>query len=89
MAAMAPKSKDKRLGLGEPWASELAAFRTAMGLGNTEIGVVRAAIRAFIKMQVGRDEDLRIAYEAELERINAAKIQPIRLVKTDNEGGPT
>jgi hypothetical protein len=77
---MAPPSKDSRIRLLEPLATEFAAFRAAFGGGNTEIGMLRDAVRAFILSRTKRDKELRIRYEAELGRLNAAKRQPLRLV---------
>ena len=82
---MAPKSRDSRIRLGEPLATEFAAFRAALGLGASEIGVIRDAVRAFIAARVGRDEDLKASYEAELARLNAAKLQPLRIVRSTDE----
>lgn len=80
--AMAPKSKDSRIRLGEPLATEFAALRAAIGGGSTEIGVIRDACREFIKARI-KDRKFRALYEAELARLNAEKVQPLRLVKTD------
>ena len=84
-AIMAPRSKDSRVRLGEPWATDLAAFRAAIGLGATEIGVIRDAVRAFIDARLKGDEDLKRRYEVEREKLKAAKLQPLRLVKNDTE----
>ena len=56
---MAPKSKDSRQRLLEPLATNMAAFRAAMGLGVTEIGVIREAVRMFIESRVAVDDALR------------------------------
>ena len=81
---MAPRSKDSRLRLGEPLATEFAAFRKAMGMGNSEIGMVRDAIRAFIRNALTRDDELNSRYEAELEIMLVALRQPLRLVPKDS-----
>lgn len=80
---MSPKSKDSRLRLGEPLSMEFAAFRAALGLGASEIGIVRDAVRSFIKSRTDRDDELKARYEEELGRLAAAKIQPLRLVAKD------
>ena len=80
---MAPRSKDARIRLLEPLSTDFAAFRVAFGGGATEIGLIREAVRHYIDFRVGRDSYLRDAYEAERKRLHAAKVQPIRLVKSD------
>lgn len=82
---MAPPSKDGRIRLLEPLATDFAAFRTAMGMGVTEIGVIREAVRAFIDNRIGKDRELRRRYEAERERLRAAKVRPLRVVKSDKD----
>ncbi len=82
---MSPKSKDSRARLLEPLATDLAAFRAAVGLGNTEIGVIREAVRVYIDTQVSKDEDLRRRYETEKAKLIAAKVHPLRLVKNDSK----
>lgn len=82
---MAPRSKDRRIRLLEPLATDFAAFRAALGVGATEIGVIRAAVRAFIDVRIGADDELRARYEAERDRLRTARAQPIRLVKSDGE----
>ena len=67
----------------EPLATEFAAFRAAMGMGNSEIGIVRDAVRAFIQAKIKRDKALRERYQVELRRLNAKKLQPIRLATKD------
>lgn len=81
---MAPKSRDGRARLGEPLATELAALRIALGGGTTEVGVLRDAVRAYIRARM-KDKKLRVQYEAELAKLMVAKSQPIRLVKSDSE----
>jgi hypothetical protein len=80
---MAPLSKDSRIRLLEPLATDFAAFRAAMGMGVTEIGVIREAVRAFIDNRIARDRQLRKRYEIERERLRALKVQPLRIVKSD------
>lgn len=82
---MAPKSKDSRLRLLEPLATDFAAFRAAIGMGASEIGVIRDAVRAFIDAKIEKDDELRAQYEAEREKLMAEKQKPLRLVKTDAE----
>jgi hypothetical protein len=82
---MAPKSKDSRTRLLEPLATDLAAFRSAIGLGATEIGVIRDAVRAYIDSRVAADDDLRGRYEAMREQLRAAHHQPIRLVRENGD----
>jgi len=82
---MAPKSKDSRVRFGEPLATDVAAFRAAMGLGVSEIGVIREAVRTFVEARIAKDDDLRQRYETERKKLAAAKLQPIRLVKSDEE----
>ena len=82
---MAPRSKDSRARLREPLATDLAAFRVAIGLGATEIGVIRDAVRAFIDARLEVDEDLKRRYKVEREKLKAAKLEPLRLVKNDAE----
>lgn len=81
---MAPKSKDGRLRLGEPLATDLAAFRATVGMGVSEIGVIRDAVRAFIDARLKHD-DFRMRFEAERAKLAADKTQPIRLVKSDKD----
>jgi hypothetical protein len=82
---MAPKSKDNRARLLEPLATDMAAFRAAVGMGATEIGVIRDAVRTYIDARVaGADDDFRARYEAERERLKATQRQPIRLVRETN-----
>jgi hypothetical protein len=80
---MAPRSKDSRTRLLEPLATDLAAFRAAIGLGATEIGVIRAAVRAYIDARIGDDGGLRSRFEEERERLRAVQRQPIRLVRRE------
>jgi hypothetical protein len=80
---MAPLSKDSRIRLLEPLATDFAAFRAATGMGVTEIGVIREAVRAFIDNRIARDRQLRKRYEIERERLRALKVQPLRIVKSD------
>jgi hypothetical protein len=68
---MPPKSKDGRARLGEPLASQLAAFRVAAGLGATEVGVIREAVHELIQSRIKKDRALKKKYLAEL-----AKLQP-------------
>jgi hypothetical protein len=82
---MSPKSRDSRLRLLEPLSTEFAAFRAALGLGASEVGIVRDAVKAFIKQRTERDADLKARYEEELARLNAAKVRPLRLI--GKEGG--
>jgi hypothetical protein len=81
---MAPRSKDSRTRLLEPLATDLAAFRAAMGMGATEIGVIRDSVRAFIDARTGADEALKSRFEVERERLRKAQQQPIRLIKSDD-----
>jgi hypothetical protein len=55
-----------------------------MGGGSTEIGVLRDAARAFIKLKL-KDRRFRAEYEAELAKLMAAKAQPLRLVQKDSD----
>jgi hypothetical protein len=80
---MAPLSKDSRIRLLEPLATDFAAFRAAMGMGVTEIGVIREAVRAFIDNRIAKDRQLRKRYEIERERLRTLKVQPLRIVKSD------
>ena len=80
---MAPLSKDSRMRLLEPLATDFAAFRAAMGMGVTEIGVIWEAVRAFIDNRVPKDRQLRKRYESERERLRTLKVQPLRIVKSD------
>lgn len=82
---MAPPSKDKRARLLEPLATDFAAFRTALGVGATEVGIIRDAVRAFIDARVARDEELKQRYGAERDRLRATRHQPIRLVKSEGD----
>ena len=82
---MAPPSKDGRIRLLEPLASDFAAFRAAMGMGVTEIGVIREAVRAFIDDKITKDRELRRRYEAERERLRTVKVRPLRIVKSDED----
>jgi hypothetical protein len=82
---MAPKSKDSRIRLLEPLATDMAAFRIAVGEGNSEIGIIRAAVRVYIDQRVGKDGELLKRYEAERESLQAMKVQPLRLVTKGGE----
>ena len=77
---MAPRSKDARIRLLEPLATEFAALRLAFGGGNSEIGMVRDAVRLFIQTRLKKDKELLARYEVELEKLTAAKKQPLRLI---------
>lgn len=81
--SMAPNSKDSRIRLLEPLATDLAAFRAAMGMGVSEIGVIRDAVRAFIDLKLRDDKALKKRFDAERKKLMAAKVQPLRLVKSD------
>jgi hypothetical protein len=81
---MAPRSKDSRTRLLEPLSTDLAAFRAAIGMGATEIGVIRDSVRAFIDLKLDNDEALKVRFEAERERLRQIKQQPIRLIKSDD-----
>jgi hypothetical protein len=82
---MAPPSKDSRIRLLEPLATEFAAFRLAVGMGNSEIGIIRDAVRAFIQSSIKRDKGLRERYSGELKKLNTEKRQPIRLATKNGE----
>ena len=82
---MAPKSKDSRVRLLEPLATNAAAFRAAMGMGVTEIGLIRDAVRLFIDTKLAADDSLRERYGVERAKLLAEKLQPLRLVKNDDE----
>lgn len=81
---MSPKSKGARVPLKEPLATRFEALRNVLGGGNTEIGVLRDAVAAYIEERL-KDRKLRAKYEAELARLTAAKVQPLRLVKDADE----
>ena len=80
---MAPPSKDRRIRLLEPLATDFAAFRAAVGMGATEIGVIRDAVRAFIDNRIAKNRQLRDRYETERERLRAPKGRPLRVIKSD------
>jgi hypothetical protein len=82
---MPPKSRDSRIRLLEPLATEMAAYRAAVGQGVTEIGVIREAVREFIRNRT-MDGPLKELYETELRRLMAEK--PLRLV-TDSDDVPS
>jgi hypothetical protein len=82
---MAPRSKDARIRLLEPLVTDFAAFRAALGMGVTEIGVIRDAVRAFIDNRVAADNELKQRYEAAREQLRVSRQQPIRLVKSQGE----
>jgi hypothetical protein len=73
---MAPRSKDARIRLLEPLATDFAAFRAALGMGVTEIGVIRDAVRAFIESRIAADDELSQRYEAERQRLTAQQHHP-------------
>ena len=81
---MAPKSKDGRIRLLEPLATDMAAFRAAVGMGVSEIGVIREAVRTLINARL-KDDEFRARFEEEKARILAEKAKPIQLVKSDND----
>ena len=84
---MAPKSKDTRTRLLEPLATDMAAFRAATGMGTSEIGVIRDAVRAFIDAKVENDQELKKRFEAEREKLLAMRRQPLRIVRDDENAG--
>ena len=84
---MAPKSKDGRARLKEPLATDAAAFRAAMGLGVTEVGLIRDAVRSFIDARLTADDALRARFEVERARLMQERVTPLRLVKTENDQG--
>jgi hypothetical protein len=63
-------------------ATEFAALREVIGAGNTEIGVLRDAVRAYIQEKT-RTKAFREQYEAALARLMAAK--PLRVVADNSE----
>lgn len=69
----------------EPLATDMAAFRAALGMGVTEIGIIRDAVRAFIDSRVKRDKALRDRYEEEQQKLHASKLRPIRLVTASDK----
>lgn len=71
--------------MGEPLQTDLAAFRAVVGMGNSEIGIIREAVRLYIDTKTAKDTELRERYEAERDRAHAAKRQPIRLVTAKDE----
>jgi hypothetical protein len=77
---MAPRSKDKRLRLLEPLATDMAAFRAALGMGVTEIGIIRDAVRAFIDWRL-KDEEFKKKFESERKKIIETRRQPIRVIR--------
>lgn len=79
---MAPKSKNARVPLGEPLATEFAALREAIGAGNTEIGVLRDAVRAYIREKT-KNKAFREQYQAALSRLMATR--PLRVVSDNSE----
>ncbi len=60
---MAPRSKGRRLGLGEPVQTMLADFCTAQH-DATERTVIRSAVKAYIEDQLKKDAATRERYEA-------------------------
>lgn len=78
---MAPKSKDSRIRLLEPLATEFAALRAAIGGGSTEIGALREAAAAYIKLRT-KDRKFRARYEEELKKLLGSKRQRFRVVKS-------
>jgi hypothetical protein len=84
---MAPKSKDTRTRLLEPLATDMGAFRAAIGMGASEIGIIREAVRAFIDSKTTADADLKKRFDIEKERLLGAKRQPLRLVKDEGATG--
>jgi hypothetical protein len=64
---MAPRSKGKRLGLGEPVQTMLADFCEAQH-DATERTVIRAAVKAYIDDQLRQDAATRERYEAIVAR---------------------
>ena len=80
---MPPKSKDSRVRLGEPLATDFAALRAALGLGNTEIGVIREAVREYINRKT-KNKTVKQRYDAERARIHVAKVKPLRVVSADD-----
>src|SRR5262245_51836384 len=68
-AFMARKKTGSRYRLLEPLDSELTALCAALPGKPSEIGVIRDAVRAYIKTLISGDSELRQRYE------NALKIQ--------------
>lgn len=60
---MAPRSKGKRLGLGEPVQTMLADFCAAQH-DATERTVIRSAVKAYIEDQLRKDTATRERYDA-------------------------
>jgi hypothetical protein len=80
---MAPQSKDGRLRLGEPLATDLAALRAVIGLGNTEIAVVRVAVRHYIDMRL-KNKKIRALYDIERQRLAVLKRKPLHVVPKES-----
>jgi hypothetical protein len=57
-----------------------------MGMGVTEIGIIRDAVRSYIESRISADDDLKARFETEREKIRTARQQPIRLIKGENGG---
>jgi hypothetical protein len=55
-----------------------------MGMGTTEIGVIRDSVRAFIDAKTDADDALKARFEVERERLRQVQQQPIRLIKSDD-----
>jgi hypothetical protein len=68
------RSEPGRYRLGEPIDGELADFCLAM-LEAKQSAVIRAAVAAFIKAELSRNEGVRERYEA-LRRAKREKIAP-------------
>ena len=74
--------RDSRIRLLEPLATKWRRTQQQVGQGVTEIGVIREAVREFIRNRT-KDRPLKELYEAELRRLMAEK--PIRLVSETND----
>jgi hypothetical protein len=73
---MAPRSKGKRLGLGDPIQTMLADFCAAQH-NATERTVIRSAVKAYIEEQLRRDAATRERYEAILAARSSTTDQPL------------
>jgi hypothetical protein len=74
------RSEPGRYRLGDPVDGELSDFCAAM-LDAKQSSVIRAAVSAFIKAEIDRNEGVRERYE-ELRRARREKLAPnVRLIK--------
>ena len=78
------RSKDARLKLGEPLASDLADF-CAANFDAPQMGIVRRAVERFIKDHLDNDLAMRRRYEDARKARLSGKDGNLRLLRRDSD----